>query len=159
MFDSSYDFINIGKTPGAPFIKQDYDNYTYIRRYKFKTERETYIVEIKCFKPSLYLVEFFLRKDKNNKKRSKYGKLTRNGKASKIISTCFRIMIEHLKKDEFASFAFIGSPTVNDNVEEPITLTQRFRIYRYASINLLGSISFEQAADEGTSCYLILNNK
>lgn len=158
MFDSFYEFINIGKTQSDPFVK---DNGLLNRlHYKFKTETNTYIIDVLCYKNSLYIIEFFLRKDKNNRKYSRYGKLTNEKKATQIVRTCFEVMLLILKTDMKASFAFIGSPTYQSNKQvELMDSTKRFKIYRYVSINLLGAQSFEQFGDENTSCYLIANNR
>lgn len=157
MFDRFYSFVNIGKTPFNPYV--DEPGFECTLHYKFRTEHTTYLVEIRRYVNSLYIVEFYLRTDKNNKKYSKYGKLTDEGRAPQIVRTCFNIMLKILKSDQKANFAFIGSPTFhNDEQVESIETTRRFKIYRYVSINLLGEASFEQFGDTKTSCYLIANN-
>lgn len=118
------------------------------------------MVDVFCYRNSLYVIEFFLREDKNNKKHVKYGKRTYDYRFSKIVRTCFEIMMLILQNDPSASFAFVGSPSFEgDKQIEPIDTTKRFAIYRFASINFLGKESFEQFGDRHTSCYLIASNK
>ncbi|WP_156522714.1 hypothetical protein [Arachidicoccus ginsenosidimutans] len=79
-------------------------------------------------------------------------------KASRIIRTCFDIMMTILSDDKKASFAFIGSPVFINHLQmESIENTKRFSIYRYVAINLIGRKSFELFEDEQTSCFLIAN--
>lgn len=158
MFNSHYRFVKLGTTPNQ--LRLEGGNLLCTYRYKFKTSDGIYyIVEVTQYESSLYMIEFYLREDKDNKTSYKYGRLTNQGNAFKIISTCFEIMSLHLQQDELASFAFIGSPGIANNIEEPMSCTQRFRIYRYAAINWFKEEEFEQTEDADRSAYLILNNK
>jgi len=156
MFDAPYKFYKTGETKRNPFTLSV--NLVKTLHYRFDTEKNEYHVDIKCYEHSLYLIEFFLRKDLKSKKEEKYGKLTNERKASGIVRTCFDIMLELLSKDKSASFAFIGSPTYKERQQtESAARTKRFILYRYATINLLGNESFEVFEDEYTSCFLAAN--
>lgn len=158
MFDSGYPCVNLGKDHNNPFI--DPPDFLYTCRHRFVTERkDVYLVEVKCFQPSIYIVEFYLRKDRFSRKREKYGKITNRGNAFKVISTCFKVMASVFQQDRLASFAFIGAASTTPFMEENEMETQRFRIYRYASLNLFDEILFEQLQNAEKSGYLILNNK
>lgn len=159
MFDSYYAIKCIGVTPVSAFDPNGY-GLLKILHYKFSTyQAKDYLIYVYCYPQNLYVIEFFLREDKNSKQESKYGRVINNGNAWKVIRTCFEIIFELYRVCNDASFAFIGSPKTMDNeLVESVQVTQRFKIYRYISINLLGEHSFEQYGDEQTSCYLIANN-
>lgn len=158
MFDQFYKFTSLGRTTTMPTIGE---SLKYTLHFKFATENNSrYFIYVQCYTDSLYIIEFFLRSDLKSKADSKYGKLTNKGNAAKIITTCFRVMIQLLQIDENASFAFMGSPTTKDDqICESLNNTKRFRIYRFVSINLLGEQSFDQFGDEKTSCYLVANKR
>lgn len=156
MFDAPYKSYKIGETQNSLFILSS--NLLKTLHYRFNTEKNEYHVDIKCYKHELYVIEFFLRKDLKSKREEKYGKLTNEKKSSRIVRTCFNIMLELLAKDRLASFAFVGSPTYKENVRTESTIrTKRFILYRYVTINLLGNESFEVFEDEDTSCFLAAN--
>lgn len=156
MFNKSYKWSKIGYERNGLFTGKDTE-YKIFYTYKFKVENIEYLSKIYAYGKNLFVVEFFLRKDKDSKKENKFGKLTHQHKASSIIFTCFDIMLSIMKENNLASFAFVGSSTVKDEILLEKECTKRFRIYRYASINLLGDKSFEQFGDEKTNCYLIAN--
>lgn len=156
MFNKSYRWSKIGDESNSLFTGKE-TQYKFFYTYKFKAEHTEYLVKIYAYGKNLFVIEFFLRKDKDSKKENKFGKLTHQHKASSIIFTCFDIMLSIMKENNLASFAFVGSSTVKDEILLEKECTKRFRIYRYASINLLGDKSFEQFGDEKTNCYLIAN--
>lgn len=157
MFDSFYPCISLGNHPRNPFV----DDADFIKTdiYRFDTEKRKFLVEVACYDNSIYIVEYYDRVDKNSKAFNRYGKLLGDENASKIIRTCFQLMLQYLDNDPLASFAFMGSPTFIEGQQvELFQATKRFRIYRFVAINLLGEDSFEQFEDENSSCYLIANN-
>ena len=70
-------------------------------------------------------------------------------------------MLSILKKNQTASFGFMGAHTINlaERFEEQRSNTKRFRIYKYAIEELIGTESFTHFMNEENSTYLLVNNK
>lgn len=154
MFDSWYKFSKVGvdKTHNKKYLKE-------VITYSFKSDRNYYLVEVEAYTNHIYIVKFYLKKDKQNP--LKYHLLTNENKGSRIISTCIRIMFHIYQKNRLASFGFIGANTISkeSGFEEPKQLTKRFRIYKMTMHALFGAETFTHYADNKHSAYLMVNNK
>jgi len=99
VFDSHYPFHKVGvnKAHNQGYLKE-------IITYSFKTNRNYYLVEVEVYALDIYVIKYFLKKDKRNP--VKYNILTYENRCSKIISTCIRIMLQIHDKNPLASFGF-----------------------------------------------------
>lgn len=127
--------------------------------YTFTTETGSdYLIEVEEYLHSIYVIKFCKKKLKNHPKR--FNLLTSEHKMSKIVSTCIHLMLSILKKDDLASFGFLGSNTIifGGRVEQKAN-TKRYRVYKYAVQNLIGEDFFSHHTDINNSTYLVLNKK
>lgn len=124
--------------------------------YRFKTEGRTpYIVHVEEYPGHIFIIKFFRKKDRNNKNR--FNIVTNEGRCTKIVTTCIRILVSILHKVPDASFGFLGAHTVTKSEVESKTNTQRFRIYKFAMENRIGENLFVHSMDEIHSTYLMVN--
>lgn len=153
MFDSSYPFYGLGLT------KSLLPNYIIgIRHYGFKTAKHRYLVEVECYENNIYIIQYYSAHYKTHPK--KYMIMTNEFKCTRIVGTCINIMLEILKKDNLASFGFIGSNTYNPDTkeEESIDQTQRWRVYKHAMEGRMGTETFSHAWLPEMSRYVMVNN-
>ena len=104
---------------GYPYIFQmndkmysdEYLEYTLQYRFKSEKSHHTYIVRVEKYIDHAYCVKFF---DKANMlSDNKFSLRTNTFEPRRIISTVFNIMLDVLKKDEKASFFFLGAEDEN----------------------------------------------
>lgn len=154
MFDSWYKYSKVGvdKTHHKKYLLE-------VVTYSFKSPNNYYLVEIEVYIHNIYIVKFYLKKDKQNP--LKYHLLTNENRGSRVISTCIRIMFDIFSQNKLASFGFIGANTIQkeSGFEEPKQSTKRFKIYKMTMQALFGAETFTHYADNKHSAYLMVNNK
>jgi hypothetical protein len=154
VFDSYYQLNKVGvdKAHNKKYLIE-------VITYSFKSDRNYYLVEVELYRYDIYIIKFFLKKDKRNK--LKYNVLTSENRCSKIISTCVRIMLQIHEKNLLASFGFLGANTIKKEIgyNEPKEMTKRFQVYKKAMYALLGIKTFTHYYDADNSTYLMINNK
>lgn len=153
MFDNSYPFtFRFRKVMKGPHL---------IARstYFFSTEGEKYMIECEEYSESIFIIKFFPKRLKDNSKR--FNMLTGENKMGKIVATCIQLVLQLLKKNNKASFGFVGSHTYDARRQyiEDRSCTKRFKIYRYAVYSLIGEQAFTHFMEERNSTYLLINNK
>jgi len=147
MFDSSYKFRYINsRTPN----KNDF----FIKEHKLTfscRKNQQYIVNVEEYKYDVYIIKFHLKahSDSNNK----YSLLTNLNNATKVISTCIKIMLSFYEKNQIASFGFIGANLLTESISN----TKRFRIYKKIMENLFSPVRFHHYNIPSKSAYLLLN--
>jgi hypothetical protein len=153
VFDTHYRFCQVGvdKAHNKKYLKE-------IITYSFRSGNY-YLVEVEVYSYDIYIVKYYLKKNKNNPLR--YNLLTNEQKCAKVISTCIRIMLSIYHKNPNASFGFLGAHIVKIDIgyEEPKNITKRFRVYRTAVVRLFGLETFTHHRDFEHSTYLMINNK
>jgi hypothetical protein len=154
VFDSYYRFHKVGvdKAHHKKYLKE-------IVTYSFKSANHYYLVEVEVYVPDIYIIKFYLKKDKRNP--IKYNILTKENRSSKVISTCIRIMLQIHAGNPLASFGFLGSPIIDKETgyHESRATTKRFMLYRRAMYALFGTKTFTHYIDMQHSAYLMVNNK
>lgn len=105
------------------------------------------------YKIGVYAVKFYLKRDKSNP--DKYKVMVNNGNAIKVLKTIVAIMLDVLNKDNKASFAFIGMPGQQENINE----TKRYKVYKKISQRYFSYDNFEHFRDPRRSFYMIVNKK
>jgi|SRR5690606_16501347 len=156
MFDSSYPVKPLGISTN---ISQKYLKKIY--KYFFETEEGTrYIIHLEQYHHNIFVIKFYPRKLKNNKFR--YNVVTDNGHFSKIIRTNINLLASFYKKHPDSHFGFIGAKTycpIKKTFTEDERMTRRFKIYRYAMVNLISPDDFDHHEDKHRSTYLLINTK
>ena len=147
---------------GYPFIfqmndKSYSDNYLeYTMQYRFTStkSKHKYIVRVEKYIEHTYCVKFF---DKANMlSENKFSLRTGTFEPRKIIYTVLSVMFDVLKRDEQASFFFIGA---EDEKDEPGASTRRFRFYRVFVLSVIGDEYFTHFRIDKQSLYILVNKK
>lgn len=130
--------------------------------YTYKAEKSKYIVEVEQFKNDLYFIKFFQKNHRHSE--LKYNILTEDGKPRKKIYTCFNICFDILEKSEYASFGFVGSPTIPEIENETETAkrvsnNKRFIFYTRIITTFIGENIFYHEYDVNKNAYVLINKK
>ena len=105
---------------GYPFIFQMIDRddaddlLTETLQYRFKSDKShhTYIVRVEKYRQHAYCIKFFDKANRNS--RQKFCLRTNTFEPRTIFYTIFHILLDVLKKDNKASFFFIGAEDERD---------------------------------------------
>jgi len=147
-------------TDGYPFIFQmnDYggaDSYLeYALQYRFKSAKSnhTYIVRVERYIEHTYCLKFF---DKaNTLSTNKFSLRSATFEPRTIFYTLLNIMLDVLKRDERASFFFIGA---NDEKDEPGETTRRFKVYCKFVSSVVSEKIFSHHRNNSLSLYILVN--
>jgi hypothetical protein len=124
MLESSYPFTFIQKT------KEGDHGLLYISLYHFRSTKShlMYIVRVEKYEYHIYAVKFYLKSLSHSK--LKYRLMTNTNEPRRIINTCINIMLSIYEQDDSASFGFIGSNGINEDV----CCTKRYRVFFHRSI-------------------------
>ena len=147
-------------TDGYPFIflMNDWDEaddllqYTLQYRFKSLKSHHTYIVRVEKYINHAYCLKFFDKSNMNSK--NKYSLRTGTFEPRRIFYTVFNIMLDVLKKDEKASFFFIGA---NDEKDVPGVATRRFRVYFKFVLSTVSDNLFKHYRVNDLSLYILVN--
>lgn len=155
-----------------PFRKNNTEDCTNfenvkIHYYCFKIKNQScnsnkkivYTVRIEEHKHNFFIVKFYPQIWKNYSK--KYIDLTNTNKARGIIYTCVEIILTIGRKNNLASFAFIGSPTLNElkRGDSKLEKTKRFRVYSNFVKTYFNHDNYEHIVDINKSAYAIISRK
>ena len=145
---------------GYPFIFQMNDrSYSdnlleYTMQYRFKSDKShhTYIVRVEKYVEHTYCVKFF---DKANMlSDNKFSLRTSTFEPRKIVSTVFNVMFDVLRRDEKASFFFIGA---EDEKDTPGKATRRFQFYSDFTLSVVSNRIFRHFRNDHLSLYILIN--
>ena len=147
---------------GYPFIFQmidkSYSDEYLIEtlQYRFKSEKShhAYIVRVECYKEHTYCVKFFDKANINSK--NKFSIRSNTFEARTILYTIFHIMLDVLKRDEKASFFFIGA---EDEKDQKGMMSRRFKFYRRFVLSTVSEDKFEHFRRNDLSLYILINKK
>ncbi len=147
MFDTHYEFRYINYRKAKP---TDY----FIKEHKLifsSKSNQKYIVNVEEYKLHTYVIKFHLKSHSDSD--NKYKLLTNQYDAVKILSTCVNIMLYFYKKDNLASFGFIGANLLDEDEAN----TKRFQVYKRIMENLFSPLYFHHYNIPEKSIYLLLN--
>ena len=147
---------------GYPFIfqmidKSESDEYLIqTLQYRFKSDKShhAYIVRLECYKKHAYCVKFFDKANINSK--NKFSLRSNTFEARTILYTMFHIMLDVLKRDERASFFFIGA---EDEKDQDGMVSRRFRLYRRFVLSTVSDDKFEHFRRNDLSLYILVNKE
>lgn len=122
--------------------------YTFTSKHGYK-----YYANCIEYNVGVYAVKFYLKIHK--KQPDKYSKTINKGNVMPVLKTVVGIMLDILRRDELASFAFIGMPRKDENLK----LTTRYCVYREFCKRYFNPNSFDHFYDEEKSFYTLLNKK
>ena len=147
---------------GYPFIfqmidKSESDEYLIqTLQYRFKSDKShhAYIVRLECYKKHAYCVKFFDKANINSK--NKFSLRSNTFEVRTILYTMFHIMLDVLKRDEKASFFFIGA---EDEKDQDGMVSRRFRLYRRFVLSTVSDDKFEHFRRNDLSLYILVNKE
>ena len=147
---------------GYPFIFQMIDKSgtdellieTLQYRFKSTKSHHTYIVRVEKYVSHSYCLKFFDKANINSK--NKFSLRTNTFEPRTIFYTLYHIMLDVLRKDEKASFFFIGA---EDEKDELGLATRRFRVYRRFVSSTVSDHLFEHYRRNDLSLYILVNKK
>lgn len=149
-------------TEGYPFIYVMDDKECYYNKqiktlqYRFKSTKSNhaYIVRVEKYENSVYCLKFYDKAMRYS--RDRFSLRTNTFEPRTIFYTLYHIMIDVLKKDEKASFFFIGA---QDEKDELGVATRRFRIYRKFVSSVISDKLFVHYRINELSLYILVNKK
>ena len=147
---------------GYPFIfqmidKSESDEYLIqTLQYRFKSDKShhAYIVRVECYKKHAYCVKFFDKANINSK--NKFSLRSNTFEVRTILYTMFHIMLDVMKRDEKASFFFIGA---EDEKDQDGMVSRRFRLYRRFVLSTVSGDKFEHFRRNDLSLYILVNKE
>lgn len=122
-------------------------------KFRFKTNKHTYIVDIEQYKNQIFILKFYLKNHRNSKNRFSFR--THEGQATAILSTCLKIAVELYIKIPLASFGFVGG----NDVDEKISNNKRYRIYKAVAFRFFSEEKFEHYKNDKNSLFLLFNKE
>lgn len=147
MFTKYFDIHSLGKYSSRDVLVRC------IHKFRFKSPKNTYIVDVEEYDEHLYVLKFYLKNHRLSEK--KYKLKSKEYVANEVLGTCLEIGKYIYQKDNMASFGFVG---VNDE-GEPMEETKRYRIYSGIAIRVFDAGAFDHCNDVNNSLYFILNKK
>lgn len=144
-----YQFKLLNKNP----LKGDRRVNDYIYTFVSPKSGLKYYANCVEYDIGVFAVKFYLKIHKNDKQ--KYNIVTNNGDGIKVLKTIVAIMLDVLRRNESASFAFIGMPKPDEDKAE----TTRYCVYRGLCSRYFNPENFDHVYDEQKSFYSLLNKK
>lgn len=146
--------------------------------FRFQNDfNDKYLVEVFYYDYNVYAIKFFMKKHKLSENRysltypqkfkEKRGCKTGNSNFLKVMNTVLKITLEISKKDNLASFGFMGAPKLkesdpeknaeNINADNTVANTKRYKVYHLYARRYFNPSDFEYI-DSSTSSILLLRN-
>lgn len=145
------------------------DIFTFTNLYK-----DVIILEVFKYPENVYVIKFFQKKNKLSKNRYSIqyslneikNKGYKNGSQNFIrtLDTVLKIGIDYLKKDDIASFGFMGAPKpkeLEENKQDDGTVhnTTRYSVYKSYSLRYFNPEKFKFIDSKTSSIFFIRNEK
>jgi hypothetical protein len=148
MFDTSYPYSLKGKQRSKAG-----ELGAVVHLFAFRTpQKRCIIVEIHLFDAQpIAIVKFFDKAHRLSPKR--FSLLSSTNEAAPIIRTAVNVMLSFYKDDPYISFAFMGAPDANGNIQK----SKRFRVYAGMMKRLFSDLEFRHLQREDRSLYILLN--
>lgn len=150
----------MNESEGYPFVFQMIDRdgaddlLIETLQYRFKSDKShhSYIVRVERYKEHTYCLKFFDKANMNSK--LKFSLRTNTFEPRTIFYTLFHIMLDVLKRDDKASFFFVGAEDEHDELGKA---TRRFRVYKVFTLSVVSERLFEHYAIQEESLYILVN--
>ncbi len=148
MLQSAYPFYFIQKDKG------DSHGLFHVLLYRFKSFKSkfVYIVRVEEYEYDIYAVKFYQKNHSLSK--DKYRIMTNTNEPRRIINTCINIMLSIYQRNPKASFGFIGS----NGIGEDIYCTKRYRVYSKIIATYFSDRYFYHKENIEKSAYMLINN-
>ena len=126
----------------------------YVDLYHFKSLKSNlwYIVRVECYECHIYGVKFYQKNHRLSK--DKYRLMANTFEPRRIVNTCINIMLRIYAENPKASFGFIGSNSIGEDIKN----TKRFRFYSRIMATYFDSSHFTHKENIGKSIYMLVNN-
>lgn len=146
--------------------------------FRFQNDfNDKYLVEVFHYDYNVYAIKFFMKKHRLSENRynitypqkfkERRGCKTGNSNFLKVMNTVLKISLEISKKDNLASFGFMGAPKLkendpkinskNINPDNTVANTKRYKVYHLYARRYFNPHDFEYI-DSCTSSILLLRN-
>lgn len=147
-------------TEGYPFVFSMNDTtdateeLISVLQYRFKSQKShhTYIVRVEKYVHHIYCLKFYDKAMTDSKR--KYSLRTNTFEPRTIFYTLYHILLDVLKKDEKASFFFIGAEDEHDELGKS---TRRYNVYRKFVLSAITDKLFEHYRVNELSLYILMN--
>lgn len=147
--------------------------------YRFKNDfKDIYLVEVFYYEHNVYAIKFFMKKHRLSNNRysliypqrfkEKRGCATGNHNFLKVMNTVLMISLEIKRKDNLASFGFMGAPKPtesnpktnpeNVNLDNTVANTKRYKVYQLYAKRYFNPEKFEYIYSKSSSILLLRNN-
>ena len=126
--------------------------------YKFKTHSNLwYIIRVEVYEDDLYTIKFYPKSlaSSRNKYKTRIGKKDDWKKFSRIVATCFQVIMELREENPRAIFGFNGQWDKVDKDRGSQT-SQRFRIYRMAIVSKFPEPYYHHISNEPINCHFMI---
>ncbi|TDE16185.1 hypothetical protein [Dyadobacter psychrotolerans] len=153
--------------PGYPlrFIQKDKCTdesahlFTHIYKFYSPVTQYFYILRADYHEEDVFSIKFYCKKDR--KSDFKYSKIINKGDIGNILLSCANVIPKLLTDYPAASFALVGSRSIDkiSGTIEPFSNNQRFRIYAEIIAKKFGAVTFEHVTYPEVSGYLLINRK
>lgn len=148
--------------------------------YRFKNDfNDVYLVEVFFYDYNVYAIKFYMKKHRlsenrynlvyPNKFKAKRSAPTGNSNFFKVMNTVVLISLEIIKRDNIASFGFMGAPKIkekdirfnskNINEDNTVANTTRYRVYHLFAKRYFNPADFEYIDSNTASILLLKNNR
>lgn len=126
----------------------------YVDLYHFKSTKSHlwYIVRVECYECHIYGVKFFQKNHRLSK--DKYRLMSNTFEPRRIVNTCVNIMLKVYAENPKASFGFIGSNCIGEDIK----YTKRFRFYSRIVATYFDTTFFTHNENTDKSTYMLINN-
>lgn len=142
----SFSLLKCEKKVPAPILER--------RTYKFRNvKRRIYHAIVERYDHDFYVIKFFAVRMIQSERR--YQVMYNDGDAIRVICTCLAIGKEIHKRNEYASFGFLG---MNNPDEKTTEDTKRYRVYKGAFVRNFEGENWLHKDVSRYSCYAAINN-
>lgn len=111
------------------------------------------MVRIETYPNHLFVPKFYLKSHSSSK--NKYKILTHTKEPRNIVQTCMAILFDILRKNELASFAFVGEIGVNEKIKGKGS--KRWRVYSLLMKTYVSEDRFVHLDEKNINAYIVLN--
>lgn len=145
MFDTSYDYLLKGKRKG------ELDKTVHLFTFRTTRNRQIIVEMHEHAAHPVVIVKFF---DKAHRlSLNRFSLMSSSSEAPRIIRTAIQVMLDFHQQNPFLSFAFMGAPDANGNLDN----NKRFRVYKGVMQRLFSDLEFEHLQNPKRSLYILLN--
>jgi len=131
--------------------------YVKTHLFKFKAKNKLYIVHLDEFDSNIFILKFYLKS--HSQSEDKFKLLTNERVPRKIVNTCISICLDVFKKNDKATFGFVGEQTLNEKEQQKKVKTKRYTFYMTLVLSYITDNEFLHYNDDDNSTYALISKK